>query len=87
MTEFINIGNGVFVNEDKIRIIMQADAGKVRRILNKKGLDKSSNLYWDAVGDKEIRSLIVLDDGMVVVSPVTSQSICKRKNIKSLEEI
>ena len=87
MNELLNIGNGVFVNEDKIRIIMQADAGKVRRLLSKKGLDKNSILYWDAVGDKEIRSLIILDDGMVVVSPVTSQSISKRKNIKTLEEI
>ena len=87
MNELINIGNGVFVNAEKIRIIIQADSAKVRRILNKKGIEKNSTLYWDAAGDKDIRSLIVLDDGMVAVSSVTSQSISKRKNNKTMEGI
>ena len=78
--EMIHIGNSAFVPLDKIRVIIPADAGKVRRILKRKGIDQNSDRFWDTTSGLETRALIVLDNGMIVTSFVTSNAIVKRIN-------
>ena len=78
--EMIHIGNSAFVPLDKIRVIIPADAGKVRRILKRKGIDQNSDRFWDTTSGLETRALIVLDNGMLVTSFVTSNAIVKRIN-------
>lgn len=78
--EMIHIGNSAFVPLDKIRVIVPADAGKVRRILKRKGIDQNSDRFWDTTSGLETRALIVLDNGMLVTSFVTSNAIVKRIN-------
>lgn len=78
--EMIHIGNSAFVPLDKIRVIVPADAGKVRRILKRKGIDQNSDRFWDTTSGLETRALIVLDNGMIVTSFVTSNAIVKRIN-------
>lgn len=78
--EMIHIGNSTFIPLDKIRVIVPADAGKVRRILKRKGIDQNSDRFWDTTSGLETRALIVLDNGMIVTSFVTSNAIVKRIN-------
>lgn len=85
--EMIHIGNSTFVNLDKIRIVIPADAKKVRKIMMNKGIEQNSPLFWNTTGDLETRSLIVLDDGMLVTSFVSSNAISKRINQKNNLEV
>ena len=78
--EMIHIGNSAFIPLDKIRVVVPADAGKVRRILKRKGIDQNSDRFWDTTSGLETRALIVLDNGMLVTSFVTSNAIVKRIN-------
>ena len=78
--EMIHIGNSAFIPLDKIRVVVPADAGKVRRILKRKGIDQNSDRFWDTTSGLETRPLIVLDNGMLVTSFVTSNAIVKRIN-------
>lgn len=78
--EMIHIGNSAFIPLDKIRVIVPADAGKVRRILKRKGINQNSDRFWDTTSGLETRALIVLDNGMIVTSFVTSNAIVKRIN-------
>lgn len=84
--EMVNIGNNTFINADKIRVIVPADAEKVRRILKRKELTQKSNSFWNTTGDSETRTMIVLDDGMLVTSSVSTVSIAKRLNQKNNSE-
>lgn len=85
--EMIHIGNSAFVPLDKIRVIIPADAGKVRRILKRKGIDQNSDRFWDTTSGLETRALIVLDNGMIVTSFVSANSIVKRINQKNNLEV
>lgn len=85
--DMIPIGNNAFVKSEKIRILIPADAAKVRRILKKKEIEINSPLLWDATGGFETRTLIVLDGGMMVMSFISSGAISRRINQNnSLEE-
>lgn len=85
--EMIHIGNSAFVPLDKIRVIIPADAGKVRRILKRKGIDQNSDRFWDTTSGLETRALIVLDNGMIVTSFVSANAIVKRINQKNNLEV
>ena len=85
--EMIHIGNSAFVPLDKIRVIVPADAGKVRRILKRKGIDQNSDRFWDTTSGLETRALIVLDNGMIVTSFVSANAIVKRINQKNNLEV
>lgn len=78
--EMVHIGNSAFVPFDKIRLIIPADAKKIRRIMASKGIEQKSDKYWDTTGDLETRTLIVLADGMIVTSFVSANAIVKRIN-------
>ena len=85
--EMIHIGNSAFVPLDKIRVIIPADAGKVRRILKRKGIEQNSDRFWDTTSGLETRALIVLDNGMIVTSFVSANAIVKRINQKNNLEV
>ena len=85
--EMIHIGNSAFIPLDKIRVIIPADAGRVRRILKRKGIDQNSDRFWDTTSGLETRALIVLDNGMIVTSFVSANAIVKRINQKNNLEV
>ena len=87
VNEMIHIGNSAFIPLDKIRVIVPADAGKVRRILKRKGIDQNSDRFWDTTSGLETRALIVLDNGMIVTSFVSANAIVKRINQKNNLEV
>lgn len=76
--KFINIGNKNFTNVDKVKNIIAADADKVRRFLKKHNLDRSSMKVTDATGEREVRSMLLLDDDSVTLSSVSSVALSKR---------
>ena len=85
--EMIHIGNSAFIPLDKIRVVVPADAGKVRRILKRKGIDQNSDRFWDTTSGLETRALIVLDNGIIVTSFVSANAIVKRINQKNNLEV
>ncbi|MBR5308974.1 MAG: DUF370 domain-containing protein, partial [Clostridia bacterium] len=49
---FINIGNKAFVNADKVKFIVGADAEKVRRELAKHGMTRTDKEVCDSTSAK-----------------------------------
>lgn len=78
MAKFINIGNGAFVNANKISAIISSDADKVRRIMLKHGCDRTSAEVYDVTDDAETRSIILLNDESIVISSVSTSELNKR---------
>ena len=76
----INIGNKSFVIYDQINVIIAADADKVRRLFIKWKIDRDSPKVVNLTSDKETRSLIILKDGLCVLSSVNSTVLQKRIN-------
>lgn len=78
MPKFINIGNGAFVNANKISAIISSDADKVRRIMLKHRCNRTSAEVYDVTDDAETRSIILLNDESIVVSSVSASELNKR---------
>lgn len=78
MPKFINIGNGAFVNVNKISAIISSDADKVRKVMLKHGCDRTSAEVYDVTDDAETRSIILLNDESIVVSSVSASELNKR---------
>ena len=76
----INIGNKSFVIYDQINVVIAADADKVRRLFIKWKIDRDSPKVVNLTSDKETRSLIILKDGMCILSSVNSTVLQKRIN-------
>lgn len=76
----INIGNKSFVIYDQIDVVIAADADKVRRLFIKWKIDRDSPKVVNLTSDKETRSLIILKDGMCVLSSVNATVLQKRIN-------
>ena len=80
MNDFLSIGNESYVNLSKVLLITEMDSGKLRREMIKREIDKNSPKFWNTGGAKEIRSVILCDDGMVIASPVNADTLIKRIN-------
>lgn len=78
MAKFINIGNGAFVNANKISAIISSDADKVRKVMLKHSCDRTSAEVYDVTDDAETRSIILLNDESIVVSSVSASELNKR---------
>ena len=76
----INIGNKSFVIYDQINAVIAADADKVRRLFIKWKIDRDSPKVVNLTSDKETRSLIILKDGMCILSSVNATILQKRIN-------
>ena len=78
---FINIGNKAFVNADKVKFIVGADAEKVRRELAKHKMTRTDKEVYDGTSAKETRSMLIMDDNTVGISSVNSTVLANRANI------
>lgn len=74
------MGFDAFINVAKIRLIAPIDADKLRREMKRREIDKGSVLFWNTAAGKETKSVILLDDGMLVASGVSSETLVKRFN-------
>lgn len=66
------------VNTDKVICIVAADSDKVRRILARDNLKRTSTKVIDASSDKETRSIIYLSDNNYCISSVNASILAKR---------
>lgn len=80
MNEFLHVGFDAFVNVAKVKLIAPADSEKLRREMKRREIDKNSMLFWNTALGKETKSVILLDDGMLVASGVSSETLVKRFN-------
>ena len=80
MNEFLHIGLDCFVNVSKVILITEMDSPKLRRELIRRNIDKDSDKYWNAAGAKEIKSVILCDDGLLIASTISAVTLIKRFN-------
>ncbi len=79
-SNFINIGNQIFVDARKIKYIVSADSNRVARLLGKYGIKKDDIRVFDASSNKETRSFLVLDDDTFGITSVNAKVLCNRAN-------
>ncbi len=79
-SNFINIGNQIFVDARKIKYIVSADSNRVARLLGKYGIKRDDFRVFDASSNKETRSFLVLDDGTFGITSVSAKVLCDRAN-------
>ena len=77
---FINMGNKAFVNADKVKFIVGADAEKVRRELAKHDMTRNDKKVYDGTSAKETRSMLIMDDDSIGISSVNSTVQAARMN-------
>lgn len=77
-TGFVNIGNKAFVRVAEIICIEAADSDKVRRILARANLKRTTPEVIDTTSDKETRSIIFLEDNKYCISSVNASVLVKR---------
>ena len=77
---FINMGNKAFVNADKVKFIVGADAEKVRRELAKHDMTRADKEVYDGTSAKETRSMLIMDDDSIGISSVNSTVLVARMN-------
>ena len=78
---FINMGNKAFVNADKVKFIVGADAEKVRRELAKHDMTRADKEVYDGTSAKETRSMLIMDDNSIGISSVNSTVLANRANM------
>lgn len=83
MSKFINIGNKAFVNVDKVKYIVSADAEKVRRELAKRDIARSDKEVFDGTSAKETRSMLILEDNTIGISSVNATVLANRVNTET----
>ena len=83
---FINIGNKAFVNADKVKFIVGADAEKGRRELAKHKMTRTDKEVYDGTSAKETRSMLIMDDNTVGISSVNASVLANRANIAFSEK-
>lgn len=66
------------MNTDKVICIVAADSDKVRRILARDNLKRTSPKVIDTSSDKETRSIIYLSDNNYCISSVNASILAKR---------
>lgn len=86
MIEFLHIGFDAYVSAGKIVLISPADSVKVKKELARRKLEKSSHLFCDATNGKDSKSLIQLDDGMLVASALAADTLIKRISENNFKE-
>lgn len=80
MNEFLPIGFDSYVNLKNVKLICAMESDKLRRELNKRQIERSSEKFWDACCGKPMRSVLLLNDGTFITSALNADTLIKRKN-------
>ncbi len=75
--KLVNIGFGNIVSSDRIISIVSPDSAPVKRLVQEA---KDSKTAIDATYGRRTRSVIVMDDGHIVLSAVQPETIASRAN-------
>lgn len=77
MKYIINIGYGNMVNADKVISIIKPDAAPVKRLIQQA---KDSGNALDATCGRKTKSVIVTENGLIVLSALLPETIAQRIN-------
>lgn len=77
MKYIINIGYGNMVNADKVISIIKPDAAPVKRLIQQA---KDNGNALDATCGRKTKSVIVIDNGLIVLSALLPETIAQRIN-------
>ena len=77
MKYIINIGYGNMVNADKVTSIIKPDAAPVKRLIQQA---KDNGNALDATCGRKTKSVIVIDNGLIVLSALLPETIAQRIN-------
>ncbi len=83
MSRMINIGYGNVVNADKILAVVRPEAAPNKRLV---AVAKDHETYVDATCGRKCKSVIVSDNGKIVLSALLPETIAGRVNAKFLAE-
>lgn len=76
MNSLINIGFGNMVNGDRVVAIVSPDSSPIKRIMQ--DAREKEGMLVDATYGRRTRSVIVMDSGHVVCSPIQPETISHR---------
>lgn len=85
MRKMLQIGDSFLASVESIKVIIPADAAKVKNYMEKSGIEPDSPLFFDTAG--EIRSLIIMDDGFLATSSSEPDEIARKINEDNSEVI
>jgi hypothetical protein len=71
----INIGFGNLVHSDRVLAIVRPDAAPVKRMIAKA---KTDSMIIDATQGRKTKSVIILDEGHILLSVLQPETIHKR---------
>ncbi|SFD01679.1 DUF370 domain-containing protein [Butyrivibrio sp. YAB3001] len=80
MSKLIHIGFGNIVNADKIISIVSPEAAPIKRMVQKAREDGTS---VDATQGRKTKAVIVMENGMLVLSALLPETICARTQTES----
>ena len=77
MNRIINIGYGNMVNSDKIIGVIKPEAAPVKRMIQ---TAKDNGAAYDAICGRKTKSVIVLENGRLILSALLPETIASRIN-------
>ena len=80
MSKFIHIGFGNIVNADKIISVVSPEAAPIKRMVQKSKEDGTS---VDATQGRKTKAVLVMENGMLVLSALLPETICLRVQSES----
>ena len=78
MNDFLLIGFDSYVNLNNVKLICTMEPEKLRREMKRRQIEKGSDKYWDASNGKPMKSILLLNDGMLIISALGADTLIKR---------
>jgi len=80
VSKLIHIGFGNIVNADKLISIVSPDAAPIKRMIQKA---KEDGVAIDATQGRKTKAVLIMENGMVVMSALLPETISGRMQIES----
>jgi regulator of extracellular matrix RemA (YlzA/DUF370 family) len=80
---FISIGYGNFVDVNKVNAILKPGSAPMRKL---KELKREENKLVDATFGKPTRAFVLLENGTLIMSAISTQTLIERFDNKTYEE-
>lgn len=77
MNMIINIGYGNMINSDKVVAIIRPDAAPIKRMIQ---TAKDNGTALDATCGRKTKSVIIIENGIIVLSALLPDTISSRIN-------
>lgn len=80
MQRLVNAGYGNCVNADKVVSVVSSDAAPIKRMVQNA---KDKGMAIDATQGRKTKSVIIMEDGFVVLSALVAETFVARYNDNS----